>query len=225
MQREEPTTGLIDALRDEVGGEVGLEELFVLERIVQLAVRHGAGVEPHVDEVALAVHLLTRRGDQHDGIDVRFMEVNVVVVVLLRHVVDFEVLIRILGHETGLDGLVDFGHQLFDGADANLLFLVLGGPDGKRHAPETGAGEVPIDQVFEPVAETAGTGGGGFPFDGLVQLHHALSVRGRLDEPRIERIVKHGFVGTPAVGVVMGVLLALEKLALLLQHHNDIDIQ
>ena len=168
VQREEPTAGLIDTFRDEIGGEVGLEELLVLERVVQLAVRHGAGVEPHVDEVALAVHLLTRRRNQHDGINIRFMEVNIIVVVLLRHVIDFEILIRIIRHETGLDGLVDFGHQLLDGADADLFFLVFGSPDGKRHAPETGAGEVPIDQVFEPVAETSGAGGGGFPLDGFV---------------------------------------------------------
>ena len=225
VQREEPAAGLIHTLCDEVGGEVGLEELLVLERVVQLAVRHRAGVEPDIDEVALAVHLLTRRGDQHDGIDVGFVQVDVVVVVLLRHIVDLEVLIRIFGHKAGGDGLVDFGHQLLDGTDADLLFLVLGGPDGQRHAPEAGAGEVPIDEVLEPVAETTGAGGGRLPLDGLVQLHHTLFVGGRLDEPGVERIVEHGLVGAPAVRVVVGVLLALEKLALLLQHHHDIDVQ
>ena len=46
-----PAARLVEALGDKVRGEVGLEELPVLERVVQLAVRHRARLEPAVKDV------------------------------------------------------------------------------------------------------------------------------------------------------------------------------
>ena len=61
VQGEEPTPGLVHAFGNEVGGEVVLEFVLVLERVVQLGVRHRAAVEPNVDKVRFAEHLLARR--------------------------------------------------------------------------------------------------------------------------------------------------------------------
>ena len=58
MEGEEPTAGLVDALGDEVGREktAAVKAFFVLEGVMDLGVGHGAGVEPNVDKVGLAVH-------------------------------------------------------------------------------------------------------------------------------------------------------------------------
>ena len=63
MEGEEPSARLVDALGDEVGGIDGaaIDEFLVLEGIVHLGEGHSAAVEPHVDEVRLALHGLTRR--------------------------------------------------------------------------------------------------------------------------------------------------------------------
>ncbi len=58
MQREEPSACLIHSLRDEIGriDLLGIEQLPVFERIMNLGVRHGARIEPHVDKIRLAAH-------------------------------------------------------------------------------------------------------------------------------------------------------------------------
>ena len=52
----EPAAGLVDALADEVGGELALEELLVLEGIVVLGEGHAARIEPAVDDLGRAAH-------------------------------------------------------------------------------------------------------------------------------------------------------------------------
>ena len=104
MQREEPPAGLVDALGDEVGGVYLPELLPVFERVVHLCVRHGSGVEPDVDQVGFAAHGLALRRDEDDRVDVGAVQVDAVRgVVLLRHVADLEIFIRVVLHHTGLD--------------------------------------------------------------------------------------------------------------------------
>ncbi len=164
VEREEPAARLVDALVDEVGGEEGwrngrtlvgavnqLTAVFglalaggfqtlginlALEGVVQLGVGHGAGVEPHVDEVALAVHGLAVVAHEHDAVDVRAVQVNLVVV-FLREVAHHEALVLegVRRHEAGLDSFLDLIVELLDGADA-LLVAVLVAPDGQRRTPE-----------------------------------------------------------------------------------------
>ena len=71
-----------------------------------LSVRHRTGVEPHVNEVGLALHGLALVADEHDVVHIGAVQVNAVVV-LLRHVAGHEALClqRVLGHDAGLDGL------------------------------------------------------------------------------------------------------------------------
>ena len=59
----------------------------------------------------------------------------------------------------------------------------------------------------------------------LVEFHHALLLGSVTDEPAVERIVEDGLVGTPAVGIVVDMLLDLVGGALHLHLHTDDDIQ
>ena len=64
--------------------------------------------------------------------------------------------------------------------------------------------------------------------DGLVQFKHTVLLRRRSDKPRIKRVVEHGFVGAPAMRVVMDMLLNLERRSFFLhlqaQHHVQVHI-
>src|SRR5207302_1702579 len=62
VQRVEPAPGLAYVLDDEVGREVALEPLPVLERIVDLGVRHRSRLEPAVEDVGYAAHGRARPG-------------------------------------------------------------------------------------------------------------------------------------------------------------------
>ena len=56
MQCEEPASCLVNAFGDEVGREVALEMLAVLERVMPLGKWHRARIEPNVDELGSALH-------------------------------------------------------------------------------------------------------------------------------------------------------------------------
>ena len=64
-----------------------------------------------------------------------------------------------------------------------------------------------------------------FPLDGLIELNHALFASGRADEPAVEWIVEHWFVGAPAVWIVVHVLLNLEGSAFLLHANAHVDVE
>ena len=94
MQGEEPTACLVDTLVDEVGGEgqMLVDGVAVLEGIVHLCVGHSTRVEPHVDEVALAVHGLALLAHEDDVVDIGAVQVDAVVV-LARHIAHDEALV------------------------------------------------------------------------------------------------------------------------------------
>ena len=58
-QRVEPAAGLVDALADVIGREVRLEVRLMLERIMPLRIRHGATVEPDVNQIRFAKHFFS----------------------------------------------------------------------------------------------------------------------------------------------------------------------
>ena len=84
MQGEEPATRLIHTFIDEVGREgISLVDgIAMLERIVNLCVRHRTRIEPNVDQVSLALHRLTRLAHQYDIIYIRTVKVYLVIVFL-----------------------------------------------------------------------------------------------------------------------------------------------
>ena len=63
------------------------------------------------------------------------------------------------------------------------------------------------------------------PVDGLVEFKHTVFLCRRTDEPRVQRIIEHGFVCTPAVWVVVHVLLYLECCTLFFHLKTDDDVE
>ena len=101
------------------------------------------------------------------------------VVVLLAHVARHETFLlqRIGGHHTCLHRFLNLVVEFFHTTDAHFFACVTVAPNRKGSAPIAGAGEIPVVEVFEPLAETSGTSRFGFPLDGLVQLKHAVFLR------------------------------------------------
>ena len=74
MKGIEPPAGLVHAFCDEIGGaaEIGGVE----PAQAGLGIRHGSGIEPYVDEVAFAHHLLSGRADEEDIVHIRPVKVD-----------------------------------------------------------------------------------------------------------------------------------------------------
>ncbi len=200
MQGVEPTAGLIHAFGDKVGRATEIGSIDSPE--AGLGIGHGAGVEPNVDKVGLALHALAARAHEEDVIHIRAMEVDLVVV-RLRHVGRVEALRlkRILRHETGFHRLLYFVVKFFYGAYADLFPAVFGTPYGKWSSPIAAAAEIPVLDVLQPLSETAGTGRLRLPLDTFVELHHLLANGCSFNKPAVERVVKHGLIGTPAMRI------------------------
>ena len=228
MKREEPATRLVDPFSDKVSGVdfACVEGLLILERVMDLCVRHSAGVEPYVDEVRLALHRAPCGGDEHDVVHVRAMQVDAVVI-LGRVGVGHEaaVLIGIALHEARLHGAFDLGVEFADGADALLFRVVIRAPNGQRCAPVAATTQVPVLQVLEPFAEATRSGALRLPVDRVVELDHAIAAGGGADKPAVQGIVKDGLIGAPAVRIVVHVFLDLESQPLLLEHDTEVDVE
>ena len=102
--------------------------------------------------------------------------------------------------------------------------MIGGGPDGQRCTPVTGPAQVPVHQVFQPVAEATGPGRSRFPVDLLIALQHFFLVGRGADEPGIKGVVEDGFIGAPAMRIAVGIFFCFEGFVFLLQLHNDIHI-
>ena len=78
-----------------------IDQLFILERVMYLRVRHGSRIEPHVDQIFLPVHRLSGGRNQYNVVHVRAVQVDFLVI-LFRVVSHFEILEGILLHDSGL---------------------------------------------------------------------------------------------------------------------------
>ena len=155
-----------------------------------LCERHGAGVEPAVDDLGDAVHLAAavRAGEGH-AVDVGTVQLDVVR--------------AILGH----------GLELRDRADA--VALAAGAlPDVQRGAPIAVARDAPILDIAEPVAEAALADVLREPVDRVVVGDEAVAHLGHADEPGLARVVDQRGLAAPAVRIVMLELRRGEELAL-----------
>ena len=224
MQGIEPAPGLVHAFGNEIGR--GAKSGSIQAPQPLLGIRHGTRIEPDVDQIALADHLPAGRRYQVNSVHIRTVKVYLVVV-LQAHVGRIEafVLERMGRHDAGGDSLFDLFIQFFHRADALLLLSVFRAPDGQRRAPVAAAGKIPILDVLQPLAETAGSRGGGLPGDFPVQGHHLLFYGRCLDEPAVQRIVQDRKVCTPAVRIAVHVFLHLEGAAVGLHHDAKVDIQ
>ena len=76
MERVEPAAGLIHGLRNEIRRKRVIKRGLLLERIMPLRERHGAGVEPHVDEFGNPLHVAAAPAFQNDVVDVGLVQIK-----------------------------------------------------------------------------------------------------------------------------------------------------
>ena len=228
MQREEPASGLIHTFGNKVGGIAAttVEQLLIFERIVNLSIRHGTGVEPHVNQVEFTCQHGTTLSYQFNFIHIGAVKVNAVIV-LLRHIPGNKTFLlkRVGGHHTGLNGSLYFIVKFFYTADADFFTSLPIAPNGQRCAPIARTREIPVVQILQPFTETTSSGSFGLPEDRLVELNHALFGCRGTDEPGIQRIVKHGLVRAPAMGIVVHMLLNFKCRPLIFHLNAKDDIQ
>ena len=66
------------------------------------------------------------------------------------------------------------------------------------------------------------------PVDGLVEFEHTVFLSSRTYEPRVKRIVKDRLISTPAMGIVVHMLLYLKCTTLFLHlkayHHVEVHV-
>src|SRR5258706_9184871 len=77
MEGKEPAPGLINTLCNKVGWKSFLVNVLVLKRIMPLRKRHSTRIEPHIDQIGLTVHRLTRWADQNNFIHIGTVQVKV----------------------------------------------------------------------------------------------------------------------------------------------------
>ena len=229
VEGEEPTTGLVNTLGDEVGwiNTAIVEGFLVFEWIVNLCVWHRTRIKPYINKVKFTSQDMSCLADELDIIHVRTVEVNLLVIIFLHQAGHKTLFLEwVLLHDSSCNSFLDLVIEFLDGANAQFLAGVTIAPDGQWCTPIARTAEVPIVEVFKPSAKASGTRRFRFPVDGLVEFDHPVATSGGTDEPRVERIIEHGLVGTPAMGIVVHMLLNLESLAVLLESkaHNDIEV-
>ena len=211
MQHVEPAAGLADVLDDEVRRVVGVEPFLVLERVVDLAVGHGAGVEPDVQDVLDAAHhgLALLRGA---GV----VRVRAGQLVDERPVqVHLAGLVQRQAAEVGLD----LGERAVD-VGARVV-RVAGLPHRDGAAPVAVAADGPVAGVGEPLAELAVLDVARDPVDLLVELGHAVLELGDLDVPGGHGAVDQRVAAAPAVRVAVLVAGLADQAALGAEHLGD----
>ena len=181
VQGIEPAAGLVHRFADEGRGEPLLKEVLVLKRIVELRVRHRAGVEPAVDDFGHAAHFTAALGAaDRERVHIRPVELCVLS-------------FRIAGQL----------RELFPAADAGLVAAALALPDVQGSSPVSVAGDAPVLNVLQPVAETALSDVRRDPVDLLVAIYKVIPDVRHLDEPGLARIVKERRAAAPAVRIIM----------------------
>ena len=227
MQSVEPSTCLVNTLSNEICRiySTVVKYLLILERIVNLGIRHGTRVEPYVNEVKFTCHNLTCRRYKFDIIHVWTVKINPVIVLLA--VVTRNkafILVRIVCHDTGRNSLLNLVIEFLYRTDTDSL-AILTCPDRKRSTPIAATAKVPVVKVLEPLAETACTSRLRFPCNGLVEFTHAFLHLRSTHEPAVKRIIEHRLVCTPAVRIIVDMLLNLEGDTTLLHYHAECNIK
>ncbi len=144
-----------------------------------LCERHGAGIEPAVDNLRYTVHLFTafRALDGH-CVDVWAVKLDVI------------------------RAVVGFFFQLFDTADA-VLMATFTLPYRKRSSPVTVSGKSPVLNIFQPVAKASFSDAFRNPVNGVVVADQILFYCSHADEPGFTCIVDQRSIASPAVRVAV----------------------
>ena len=154
-----------------------------------LCKRHGAGIEPAVNDLRHASHLAAafRATNGH--------RVN-------KGAVQFDIRRTVVGH----------GAQLFNAADS-VLTTAGAFPDVQRRAPITVAADAPILHVLQPITEAAFADAFGYPVDGVVVADQVLAYGGHFNKPRLARVVNQRGVAPPAERIIVLKFRRVEQLA------------
>ncbi len=132
---------------------------------------------------------------------------------------------RILLHKAFFHGFVRTVRQFLIAADHGLFAAVLGAPYRQRRSPVARAGKIPVLHILKPFAEATGSSGGRFPLDCSVELDEPFACLGSADKPTVERIIENRLVGTPAVRIIVYMLLCAERLPILLEFKTEHDVE
>ena len=141
--------------------------------------RHGAGVEPAVDNFRYAVHLFAAFfAFNRYSIDKR--------------TVQFDIVRAIIGQ----------GFQFFNGTDS-VLMTAFTFPNVEWCTPVTVAGKTPVLHVFNPVAETAFADCRRYPVDCIIVGNQFVAYGRHADKPCFARVVKKRRIAAPAVRIAV----------------------
>ena len=202
MQCVEPAPRLVDVLHDEVGREVLLEPLLVLERVMHLRKGHRTRFEPAVEHLRHAPH--RRATCRVVGIGASQLVDERPVQVGGAHT---EVSLQLV--ETAVD--VD-----------SWIVRVVAHPDRDGRAPKPVATDGPVTCPRQPLAEPAVAHMAGHPVDLLVGLGQQIRDLGDFDVPRADGLVDDRRVGAPAVRVVVLVAVVTQHPSALAELGDDL---
>ena len=179
----EPSPCLVDGFGDEIGWELILEQILVLEGVMPLGDRHSAGVEPGINDFGNPAHFsLTLLALKRDHVYLGAVKVEACQV------------------EAG--PLLQF----CDAVDAGLIVARLTFPYWQGGSPVTLAPQCPVYVVRQPVAEASVLDVFRIPVDQLVIGQQALFSSRCAYIPGGLGIVEQGRIAPPAKRVGMLVL-------------------
>ena len=180
QQRVKPATRLIDSFCDVIGGEMSLEHIGILKRIVPLRKRHAAGIEPGIDHFRHASHRAGAAGGR-PGV-----------------VVDKRLVwIKIVGQRPA--NACRELRKPPDHFDLGRVRVV--DPHRQRRAPVSIARNRPVDIVLEPLSKTTGANLRRLPLNLRIPCDHVVLDRRRLHEPRSARVVEERRAAAPAMRI------------------------
>ena len=188
----EPTSRLIDCLRNEVCRENLFKYVLIFKRIVPLRKRHTAAVVPAVHNFRRSLKSAAALATPGDRVEIRFMKFR-----------------RFFQP-------CQFA-KLFSASDDVSFPALVAYPDRKRRTPISFSTEAPVDDVFQEVAETAVLDGRRHPVDGVVVFQKLISDGGHFDEPAASCKVNERSVASPAERIAVRKFGLFEQKSLFFQ--------
>ena len=175
---------------------MSFKPLLVLERIVHLCIRHGAGLEPAVQYFGDSLHCAAALAAPGDVVH--------------------KVLVQVHAFYAGK--LLQLGPASHTVGLAALVAL----PDWNRVTPVSVSGDSPVPCALKPLSEAAFLEVGRNPVDLAVCLEHLVLDLLNIHEPRGNSSIDKRRMASPAVRIVMHVVLAENQLALSLEPCDDV---
>ena len=141
MQCKEPSACLIHTFRDKVSRIyfTVIQNIFILEWIMNLRIRHSTGIKPDINQVRFALHRLAVFRYQNDIVYIRTMKIYLIIIffgIFTRY--KTFILVRIGFHKSGSYRFFDFIIKFFYGFDTYFARSIFCTPDRQWSTPITG---------------------------------------------------------------------------------------